>query len=72
MCLSRTGKRWISVVVSKWSVFQNTVTYIDDVLVFSPSLEKHVKHLKRVITSLAKAGLKLKSSKCKFVRSEVC
>ena len=22
----RTGKRWISVVVSKWSVFQNTVT----------------------------------------------
>ena len=32
MCLSRTGKRWISVVVSKWSVFQNTVTY-DDLLV---------------------------------------
>ena len=28
MCLSRTGKRWISVVVSKWSVFQNTVTYL--------------------------------------------
>ena len=27
MCLSRTGKRWISVVVSKWSVFQNTVTF---------------------------------------------
>ena len=46
--------------------------YIDDVLVFSPSLEKHVEHLERVITSLAKAGLKLKPSKCKFVRSEVC
>ena len=27
MCLSHTGKRWISVIVSKWSVFQNTVTY---------------------------------------------
>ena len=26
MCLSRTGTRWISVLVSKWSVFQNTVT----------------------------------------------
>ena len=26
MCLSCTGKRWISVIVSKWSVFQNTVT----------------------------------------------
>ena len=27
MCLSRTAKRWISVLVSIWSVFQNTVTY---------------------------------------------
>ena len=26
MCLSRTGKRWISVLVCKWLVFQNTVT----------------------------------------------
>ena len=26
MCLSCTGKRWISVLVHEWSVFQNTVT----------------------------------------------
>ena len=25
MCLSRTGKSWISVLVSKWLVFQNMV-----------------------------------------------
>ena len=28
MCLSHTSKRWISVLVSKWLVFQNTVTHI--------------------------------------------
>ena len=27
MCLSCTGKRWISVNVRKWSVFQNKVIY---------------------------------------------
>ena len=26
MRLSRIGKRWISVLASKWSIFQNTVT----------------------------------------------
>ena len=28
VCLSCTGKRWASVLVRKWSVFQNTVTYL--------------------------------------------
>ena len=28
MCLSCTGKTWISVLVCKWSVFQNTVTVV--------------------------------------------
>ena len=28
MCQSGTGKKWISVLVCKWSVFQNMVTYL--------------------------------------------
>ena len=31
MCLSCTGKTWISVLVRKWSVFQNTVTYYKNI-----------------------------------------
>ena len=27
MCLLCTGKKWISVLVRRWSVFQNMVTY---------------------------------------------
>ena len=45
--------------------------YIDDALVFSQSLEEHLEHLCLVIQKLQDAGLKLKPSKCQFVRKEV-
>ena len=45
--------------------------YIDDVLVFSPTLTEHLTHLQAVIKRISEAGLKLKPSKCRFVRSEV-
>ena len=45
--------------------------YIDDVLVFSRTLEDHLVHLRKVIERLEEAGLKLKPSKCQFIRKEV-
>ena len=45
--------------------------YIDDVLVFSRTLGDHLKHLQMVIDRLQQAGLKLKPTKCHFVREEV-
>ena len=42
--------------------------YIDDVLVFSRTLEEHIEQLKLVITRLQEAGLKVKPSKCHFLR----
>jgi len=45
--------------------------YLDDVLVFSKTLEGHLEHLRTVIERLAAAGLKLKPSKCHFIRQEV-
>ena len=40
--------------------------YIDDILVFSPNLEVHLKHLHEVFQRLRDAKLTLKPSKCQF------
>ena len=45
--------------------------YIDDILVFSPTLELHLAHLRTVIERIREAGLKLKPSKCRFICREV-
>ena len=45
--------------------------YIDDVLVFSPTLSDHLQHLQLVIERLHEVGLKLQPVKCHFIRKEV-
>ena len=45
--------------------------YIDDILIFSETLEEHLEHLHRVIERLAAAGLKLNPAKCHFIRKRV-
>jgi len=45
--------------------------YIDDVLIYSRALPENLEHLKLVIQRIERAGLKLKPSKCSFVREEV-
>ena len=45
--------------------------YIDDVLIYSHTMEEHLVHLRTVLQRLAEAGLKLKPEKCHFVRQEV-
>ena len=45
--------------------------YINDILVFLQMLEEHLEHLQKVIMRLAGVGLKLKPTKCYFVRREL-
>ena len=45
--------------------------YIDDVLVFSKTLQEHLSHLKLVIQRLQEVGLKLKPEKCKYACKQV-
>ena len=45
--------------------------YIDDILVFSRTLEDHIDHLRLVFECLVETGLKLKPAKCHFVWREV-
>ena len=46
--------------------------YLDDIIVFSRTVEDHLKHLEQVFAALQKANLKIKASKCEFFKSHVC
>ena len=46
------------------------IAYLDDILVFSPTLEDHLRHLDIVFDRLRQHDLKLKLKKCGFLKSE--
>ena len=46
--------------------------YLDDIIVFSRTVENHIDHLERGFTMLQRADLKIKASKCEFFKSHVC
>ena len=45
--------------------------YLDDVIIFSKNPDDHITRLEGVFEKLAKAGLKLKPSKCEFFKSSL-
>ena len=45
--------------------------YLDDILIWSSSLDEHLERLDAVFKRLAEAGLKLKPSKCSFFKDKV-
>ena len=45
--------------------------YIDDIIVFSETVEDHLKKLKELFDKLRTANLKVKLSKCCFMKSEI-
>ena len=48
-----------------------TLIYLDDVIVYSCTEEKHLTRLRAVFERLRESGLKLKPSKCNFFRTEI-
>jgi transposase InsO family protein len=45
--------------------------YIDDILIYSPTFEKHLEHLRRALERLAPAGFTLSLPKCRFAFTEL-
>lgn len=50
---------------------QEVITFLDDLIVFSDSLEEHEERLMKVLKRIADFGLKLSPSKCKFFQTKV-
>lgn len=49
----------------------NTITYLDDVVVYSSSWADHVKHIKLLFERLEAAGLVVNLPKCEIVKGRV-
>lgn len=64
-------QRTLSAVLRKNNLSSFSVNYIDDILIFSKSLEEHVEHVTRVMRALRDEGFKLKLQKCSFATHSV-
>ena len=54
--------------MKSWVVFTLPSDYLDDILICSPDLMTHLKHLEAVFQHLLEWGLKLKELICNFLR----
>ena len=65
-----------------WAYFQRLINevlsgftfafgYLDDILVFSPDMTSHLKHLRLLFERLRAADLKLKEVKCNFLKRHI-
>ncbi|XP_019153739.1 PREDICTED: uncharacterized protein LOC109150304 [Ipomoea nil] len=58
-------------LVFKPLIRKTVLVFFDDILIYSPSLESHWKHLKEVLEIMKENQLLVKLSKCSFAKKEV-
>ncbi|GFU85611.1 retrovirus-related Pol polyprotein from transposon 297 [Trichonephila clavipes] len=57
--------------VLKGLTFEACLIYLDDVIIGGRTLEEHLQNIRKVLSKLRDANLKLNPSKCKFFQKEV-
>ena len=48
-----------------------TIAYLDDIIIFTKTKEEHLQHLEIIFQRLREAGLKLKWSRCSFMKLHI-
>ena len=51
--------------------FSFAVAYLDDIIIFSKTLQEHLSHIRKVFEKLRSAKLSMKMSKCNFFSKEI-
>lgn len=64
-----TFQRLMNTVLKEY-INKTCVVYLDDILIFSTSLEEHLTNVKDIFRTLRKAGLKVQVDKCSFLSKE--
>ena len=65
-----TFQRLMQATMSDFA-FQFLLVYLNDLLVYSKMFDEHMEHLEQLLQRVTETGLKLKASKCQFLRREV-
>jgi len=60
--INNVFKKWLNIIC---------IYYLDNILVYSKTLNEHVKHISEILEALAKASLQLKPKKCEFYVTKV-
>ena len=58
----------MSIVLQNLGKF--AIAYLDDIIIFSSSVKEHIRHIQIVFGRMKQHQLKLKLSKCKFLKKE--
>jgi hypothetical protein len=70
MTAPATFQRAIDIFLSSVR-FQCALTYLDDIVIYSPTFEQHLEDLSKVLKLLRDAGVSLKRAKCSFAALHV-
>ena len=65
-----TFQRALDIILSKVR-WQSCLIYFDEFLVFSRSIDEHLRHVDEILTLLRRAGITLKLTKCSFFQPKV-
>lgn len=65
-----TFQRLMNTVLEDMNLSE-VLVYLDDIIVFSSTIDEHLTRLERVFTRLRQHGLKLKPSKCHLLQQQV-
>jgi putative transposase len=65
----RNSLRAIKVILG--ADLENVVSYVDDIVIHSPTMNDHLRHLNTILGKLTKAGFTINAKKCRFCREEV-